>query len=127
MKVFSTYYDNVPKLGKAVYTFVRVSCAGPPEWFSQAAGNYADLSGTFGPTPAMLDECHPTKDWGAFVPRYHKEILGVLDKEKTLAVLEKIYTEHGSRPLVLTCYEAPPENCHRHLIGAFLGIDIEEI
>lgn len=127
MEVFSTYYDKAPKLDKDAYTFVRVSCMEPPEWFSEKVGEYVDLSGTFGPTPAMLEECHPTKDWEAFAPRYNKEILGVLDKEATLGLLEKICIEHDNRPLVLTCYEEPPENCHRYLIGDFLGIHVQEI
>lgn len=126
MKVFSTYYDKVPELDKNAYTFVRVSRAEPPEWFSE---KYvcADLSDTFGPTHAMLEECHPAKDWKTFVPRYNEEILSVLDKATTLKLLEKIYSDHDSQPLLLLCYEAPPENCHRHLIGDFLGINVEEI
>lgn len=126
MKVFSTYYDKTPELNKCKYTFVRVSRAEPPEWFAEKY-EYVDLSDTFGPTPAMLEECHPAKDWETFVPRYKNEILNVLDEAATLKLLEKIYSEHGSRPLLLVCFEAPPENCHRHLIGDFLGISVEEI
>ena len=102
MKVCSTYYDNVPDLERGKYTLVRVSCAEPPAWFMESY-DHVDLSGTFWPTPQMLVECHPTKDWETFVPRYEK------------------------RPLLLICYEAPPENCHRHLIGGFLGIDVQEV
>jgi uncharacterized protein YeaO (DUF488 family) len=127
MKVFSTYYDKVPELDKSSYTFVRVSRAEPPEWFSKTIGGYVDLSDTFGPTKAMLEECHPTKDWRTFKPRYKNEILGALDKAATLGLLNKIYSEHSNRPLLLVCYEAPPENCHRHLIGNFLNIDVQEI
>ncbi len=54
MEVFSTYYDKAPELNKDTYTFVRVSCMASPEWFSEQAGEYVELSGTFGPTPAML-------------------------------------------------------------------------
>lgn len=126
MKVYSTYYDNVPKLDTDRYTLVRVSCAEPPAWFKESY-EHVDLSATFGPTTAMLEECHPTKDWAAFVPRYKSEILGVLDKKETKELLYKIFSEHGNRPLLLICYEAPPENCHRHLISAFLKIDIQEI
>ena len=62
MKVCSTYYDNVPDLERGKYTLVRVSCAEPPAWFMESY-DHVDLSGTFGPTPQMLVECHPTKDW----------------------------------------------------------------
>ena len=127
MKVYSTYYDKVPELDKTAYTFVRVSRAAPPVWFSETIGEYVDLSNTFGPTQAMLEECHPAKDWETFVPRYKKEILNALDSAKTLALLETIYAAHDNCPLLLLCYEAPPENCHRHLIGDFLGISVEEI
>ncbi|MCL1916322.1 MAG: DUF488 domain-containing protein [Desulfovibrionaceae bacterium] len=127
MKVFSTYYDKVPELDKNVYTFVRVSRAEPPEWLSKTISQYVDLSDIFGPTKAMLEECHPTKDWGTFEPRYKDEILGALDKVDTLGLLNKISSEHDNLPLLLLCYEAPPENCHRHLIAGFLGINIEEL
>lgn len=127
MKIYSSYYGKVSELDKDTYTYVRVSCMEPPESFTKAIGEYVDLSSTFGPTPAMLEECHPTKDWKAFVPRYQNEILSVLDKAATLSLLEKICVEHDNRPLLLLCYEAPPENCHRHLIADFLGIHIEEI
>lgn len=126
MKVFSTYYDKVPQLEKGIYTLVRVSRAEPPEWFIESF-KYVDLSDTFGPTKAMLEECHPAKDWAAFEPRYKKEILSILNKETTLALLHKIYLENDKRPLLLVCYEKPPENCHRHLIGEFLNINVEEI
>ena len=127
MKVFSSYYDKVPELDKSTYTPVRVSRMEPPGWFSETVREYVDLSDTFGPTRAMLEECHPAKDWEAFVPRYRNEILDALDKTATLELLNKIYLENGNRPLLLLCYEAPPENCHRHLIGDFLNINIEEI
>lgn len=126
MKIFSAYYDRVPSLEESAYTFVRVSHDEPPAWFMEAY-EYVDLSDTFGPTSAMLDECHPTKDWAAFAPRYSKEILGVLDWEATRELLKKIYEKHGNRPLLLLCFEAPPEHCHRYLIGDFLNIDVQEI
>ena len=126
MKVFSSYYDNVPGLDKSGYTFVRVSRKEPPDWFVSDY-NPVDLSDSYGPTGAMLKECHPLEDWEAFEPRYKSEILGVLDKDKALAELEKIYAEHGGKPLLLLCYETDEENCHRHLIGEHLGIGIEEL
>lgn len=126
MKVFSTYYDKVPELNQKEYTLVRVSRAEPPDWFVEKF-DCVDLSDAFGPTHAMLHECHPAKDWEAFAPRYKKEILSVLDATATLKLLEKIYIDHGCKPLLLLCYEAPPENCHRQLIGEFLGIHVEEL
>ena len=126
MKIFSSYYDNISKLDKDAYTFVRVSRKEPPEWFVSDF-KHVDLSSVFGPTEAMLKECHPLENWEAFEPRYKKEILGVLDKITTLDMLEKLFAEHGSKPLVLLCYETSEENCHRHLIADFLGVKIEEI
>ncbi len=70
MKVFSSYYDKVPELEKNAYTFARVSRMNSPEWFPKTIGEYVDLSDTFGPTTAMLEEYHPAEDWGAFVLRY---------------------------------------------------------
>ena len=127
MKVFSTYYDKVPKLDKSAYTFVRISRAEPPEWFAEMVGEYVDFSDIFGPTKAMLEECHPTKDWQAFEPRYKKEILGALDKMAVYELLSKISSEHQGRPILLCCVEAPPENCHRYLLSDFIGINIEEL
>lgn len=124
MKVFSSYYDKLPELDTSAYTLVRVSHNAPPEWVSK---DIIDLSSTFGPTTAMLEECHPLNDWEAFKPRYEQEILGALDKEATLAWLYTIHLENGNRPLLLLCFEAPPDHCHRHLIGSFLGVNIEEI
>lgn len=62
MKVFSSYYDKVPELNNSEYIIMRVSRATPPEWFSETF-KYVGLSDTFGPTHAMLEECHPAKDW----------------------------------------------------------------
>ena len=126
MKMFSTYYDKTQKLDKSKYTFVRVSRAEPPKWFVEEF-EYVDLSDTFGPTPAMLEECHPAKNWEAFLPRYKNEILSALNKTAILELIETISMEHGNRPLLFVCFEALPENCHRHLIGDFLGISVEEI
>ena len=111
MKVFSSYYDNVPNLEKNTYTFVRVSRKEPPEWLT----SYVDLSGSFGPTEAMLKECHPTQNWKEFEPRYKNEILGALDKELSLNELLKIYNDNGCKPLLLLCWESSKENCHRDL------------
>jgi len=126
MKIFSSYYDNVPKLDKNGYTFVRVSRKEPPDWFVSDY-NPVDMSDSYGPTAAMLVECHPLEDWEAFEPRYKSEVLEVLDKVKALADLEKVYAKYGEKPLLLLCYETAEENCHRRLIGEYLGIDIEEL
>ena len=127
MKLFSSYYDNVRNLDIKEYTFVRVSRKEPPEWFQGIVESHVDLSETFGPSPAMLKECPPNENWEMFEPRYNEEILGSIDKLSTLDLLTKIYGETGNRPLVLLCYETPSENCHRHLISGFLGIEITEL
>ena len=126
MKLFTSYYDKMPSLDKNTYTLVRVSRKEPPEWFSDEH-KHVDLSEAFGPTAAMLEECHPLENWEAFEPRYKSEVLGVLDKGSTLKELEDIYAEHGNKPLLLLCYETSEQNCHRHLIGEYLGMEIEEI
>lgn len=81
----------------------------------------------FAPSKEFLDVCHPTTNWEGFKPRYIEEVLGKLDKEETRKLLEKIYVENGEKPLMLCCFEAPPYQCHRQLIGPYLGLDIEEI
>ena len=126
MKVFTSYYDKVPTLDKDMYTLVRISRKEPPEWF---CSDYecVDLSDTFGPSAAMLTECHPLENWAAFEPRYNSEILGVLDKNTTLKMLEEIFTKHGNKPLLLLCYETSEQNCHRYLIGEYLGIETVEV
>jgi len=126
MLIYSSYYDNVPNLSKDDYTFVRVSRKEPPEWFLNSY-DYVDMSSAFGPTELMLKDCHPLENWEVFEPRYKKEILAVLNKEDTVNELEKIYTKHGNKPLLLLCYETSQQNCHRHLIADFLNIKIEEI
>lgn len=126
MKVFTSYYDKVPALDKNEFTFVRVSRKEEPEWFASGY-ELVDFSSHFGPTAEMLKECHPLENWEAFEPRYKSEILGKIDKEAMKDELAKIYAEFGSKPLVLLCYENSEENCHRHLIGEYLGIEMEEI
>jgi len=125
MKVFTSYYDKVPMLDKDSYTFVRVSRKEVPEWFSSEY-KYVDLSETFGPTTSMLAECHPLENWSAFEPRYKSEILGVLDKDLTLGQFKDMLEAHGNKPLVLLCYETSEQNCHRNLIGEYLGIETTE-
>jgi len=126
MKILTSYYDKAPKLDKDAYTFVRVSRKEVPEWFDNDC-KYVDMSEFFGPSPAMLSECHPLENWVEFEPRYKTEVLGVLDKEMTLKMLEEVYIEHGSKPLVFLCYETSEQNCHRYLIGEHLGVETEEI
>ena len=126
MKVLTSYYDNVPSLDKDGYTFVRVSRKEPPDWFCSDYP-HVDLSDTFGPSAAMLTECHPLENWAAFEPRYKSEILGVLDKDTTVKMLETIYSEHGNKPLLLLCYETSEQDCHRYLIGEYLGIETTEV
>ena len=98
MQVFSSYYDKVPELNQNAYTLVRISRAESSEWFSDTIGAYVDLSDAFGPTNAMLEECHPAKNWEGFEPRCKDEILGVLDKAATLRLLNKICSDHGTAP-----------------------------
>ena len=126
MKILTSYYDKVPKLDKNAYTFVRVSRKEPPEWFCKDYP-HVDMSHEFGPSAAMLVECHPLENWEAFEPRYKSEILGTLDKAAALKKLEDIFAEHGEKPLLLLCYETSEENCHRYLIGEHLGMETEEI
>jgi len=127
MNVFTSYYDKVPELDKNAYAFVRVSRREPPDFFVKIAGDYVDLSDSFGPPKAMLAECHPSEKWEEFEPRYKKEVLGALDKTSVLDEFRKIYNEHGCRPLLLLCTEASGKHCHRHLIADFLGIEIKEL
>jgi len=126
MKVLTSYYDKVPALEKSLYTLVRVSRKEPPEWFCNAY-EHVDLSDSFGPTAAMLAECHPLENWEAFEPRYKSEVLGALDKGLTIKRLEEIYTEYGNKPLLLLCYETSEQDCHRYLIGEYLGIETVEV
>jgi len=126
VKILTSYYDKTQKLDKGAYTFIRVSRKEVPEWFDKEY-KHVDMSEYFGPSPAMLTECHPLESWGAFEPRYKNEVLGALDKEATLKKFEEIYAEHGNKPLVLLCYETSEQNCHRYLIGEYLGIGTEEI
>jgi len=126
MKVFTSYYDRVPVIEKDAYTLVRVSRKEPPEWFCSEY-SHVDLSAAFGPSAAMLEECHPLENWEAFEPRYKNEILGVLDKTEILKDFERICSENGGKPLLLLCYETSEQNCHRYLIGEYLGIESTEI
>ena len=41
--------------------------------------------------------------------------LDEIGSEKILQALERINAEHGSKPLVLLCWERPGEPCHRRL------------
>ena len=126
MKVLTSYYDKTPTLDKDAYTFIRVSRKEVPEWFDNDY-KHVDMSEFFGPSPALLAECHPLENWTEFEPRYKSEVLSILDKGATLNKLDTIYTEHGDRPLVLLCYETSEQNCHRHLIGEYLEIDTTEL
>ena len=127
MTIHTSFYDKVPELDKSAYTFVRVSRTAAPEWFPQMVQSHVDLSETLGPSQAMLKECHPAENWEEFKPRYIKEVLGALDKASLLELFANIHRNNGSHPLVLLCYETSEENCHRHLIAGFLGVEITEL
>lgn len=126
MQVFSTYYDNVKNLDAKNYTLVRVSFGEPPEWLKKEY-EHINLASFFAPTAEILEDCHPLKNWQSFVPRYTKEILGMHSEQEVKACLEKIWADNGKKPLLLLCFEAPPDHCHRQLIGGYFGFNVQEM
>ena len=126
MEVYTSCYDHVPNLDKEAYTYIRVSRKEPPPWFV-AEYAHVDMSSSFGPSEAMLHDCHPLEKWDIFKPRYISEVLGALDNDATLKTLQDAYESNGNRPLLLLCYETAQQKCHRHLIGDHLGFKTTEL
>ena len=127
MEIYTSYYDKVLNIDAAPYTLVRVSRTAPPAWFLESFATHVDYSEGLGPSEAILQECPPNENWEVFKPRYIEEVLKKHSPEGLLQDLNRVFRENGERPLLLLCYEPSDLNCHRYLLGDYIGKETKEL
>lgn len=115
MKVYTSYFGNLNKLGKA--GIVPISIARySPRWYN--GPRYIEVS----PTSYMLSSACSHEE---YLQKYN-EILSRLNPVKVLEDVKKI---SGGRDVALCCYEKPGDFCHRHLLAEWLtknGYEVKE-
>lgn len=75
------------------------------------------------------DRTWAEEDWSRFGDEYRRQ-LEELGLEAIVGKLEKISKEAGGLPVVLTCFEKDPADCHRGLLASWLrenGVEIQEL
>jgi uncharacterized protein YeaO (DUF488 family) len=74
-------------------------------------------------------EAFAIEDWDAFAAVYRAG-LEKLGLNAIVGKLERISAEAGGLPLVLLCFEASPDDCHRGLLLDWLrerGVEVREL
>lgn len=78
------------------------------------------------PTQEMLREYHQNWDIATYTERYQK----ILSKLNANEIYDRLKEYSLKKDVVMLCYEAPGEFCHRHLVSLWfketLGETIEE-
>lgn len=79
----------------------------PPRWWGTRR-RYIALA----PSIDLLNRSKAGLPWPEFVTAYERDVLAKLDPSKVVSDLG------GSS--ILICWEVPSEDCHRHLVAAWL-------
>lgn len=116
----TSYYANIRRLHQAgYYNLVSIS-TGVPDWALPNVRVYKDLAPGWDLVNAYKKNSLP---WDRYVFIF-KQRLARLDPEKVV--------EDLGEDAVLLCYEAPGDNCHRHLVAEWLNkhlpyLHVEEV
>lgn len=120
MKIFTSYYAMLRKMNLAAYTLIRVSATRPDWSYGIPMKDMPELY----PSYSLLhDYKHNGLSWEEYTQRYIRQ-LDTLDADKVYEHLEEL---SDGKDIVLLCYEAPNKNCHRHIIGQWLGVETQEL
>lgn len=116
MKIYTSYFANGKKLGKAGITMIGIALY-PPKWF------YGVSLKTVSPTYSILHEDNRER----YIERFKKEVLSRVDPKE---FLERVKQYSNGKDVALCCFEKPGDFCHRHLVADWLneklGLDVQE-
>jgi hypothetical protein len=121
MQLFTSYWGN-PELPHIDAVMVGIS-RGQPRWKLPYRYRVLDLLAPNRATFAL-------EDLGQFEEAY---LAGLEDigQEVIIGALEQMAREGRGKPLVLLCWEAPGEPCHRFMAASWLrekaGIEVPEL
>ena len=126
MKVYTSYFGNARKFPR---TMAQVAiCAKLPSYFS--GPQYKPIA----PTYEILTKYKQDGDQKSYVEKYEKDVLSKLNPHEVFDDIVRISGVGGAlslkQDIVLLCYEAPNDFCHRHLVAKWLnenGYNIKEL
>lgn len=95
-------------------------CGKAPEWY--AGYQYKKLA----PKYSTFIKYKSNYNWDEYVTEYYDLVLNKLDPNQVINELSKFGSD-----ITLICYEAPKDNCHRHLVSQWfkdtLNINCKEL
>lgn len=124
MKLYTSYFGLFRKLPVDA---IPISIAlHPPDWYFGRRCYYK-----LAPTEIMLREWHALHDKDRYIQEYNEQILKSLSQVSVVNDLlllvqgstDDEFVENESykdRDIILLCYEAPGEFCHRHIVAQWL-------
>lgn len=119
MKIYTSYYGNLRKLGTTGILPIGISL-GVPNFFKGHKMMY------LAPTRAMLNSLIPQEE---YTKMYREQILSKVSLD-TLREDLSIITRGQNVDVALLCWEKPGDFCHRHLFAEWMkemtGYEIEE-
>ena len=130
MKVFTSYFSNIPEVLKECPDAFFVSIAGKtPEWFTGA--KYCKLA----PKASWWNEWHnkfseqldSDESIAWYTDMYTITVLDALRPDIVIKDLASI--SNNAKTVVLLCYEKPEHFCHRQIVEVWLnacGIECKE-
>ena len=121
MELYTSHWGNT-ELADLAAVPIAIS-RGKPRW--RLPYRYRVL-GQLAPSREVFSIEDPDEFTAAYLAQ-----LDELGAEKAVSDLARIGTEHGGRPLVLLCFEAPGEFCHRRILADWLeertGVMVPEL
>lgn len=126
MKIYTSYFALFKQFP---LNAVPISIAlNPPEWYL-GRRCYDKLA----PTPAMLREWNSFHDKELYIERYNEDVLSKLSPVTVVNdlmmiargyepsdILDPDESLDEDKDMILLCYEAPDDFCHRHLVAQWL-------
>jgi len=112
MKLYTSYFGNVPKLASAGIVPVSISRFSP-SWFHGV--EYKELTPSF---ENLALKYHPEQ----YTKVYQETVLGTLSP---LQVLRDLVEIGNGKDVAICCYEKPGSFCHRHLVSEWLNFRIK--
>lgn len=123
MKIFTSYFSNIPEVLEECPDAFFVSIAGKtPEWFTGA--KYCKLA----PKASWWNEWHSKfsehLDSDESTEWYREKYIGtVLDMTcPGIVVKDLMDISNNAKTVVLLCYERPEHFCHRQIVAFWLDI-----
>lgn len=110
MTIYTSYFA---KLRRIPYDLAPISISlWPPKGYNGL--QYKPLA----PSPDILREYKQNPDWKRYTARFNGEILAKLDPNQVVTELAAL---SSGRDIVLCCFERDRAQCHRSLVGEWLG------